>query len=88
MCVGEKEDGPEAIGEFVGEGSVEILGGAEALLRHGELHEIADIADETLCQLGGAPRAGASGGGVRRVKFEDAASVLRELGKRLRRLGH
>ena len=68
---GEEQHGPEAVGEFVGEGGVEIFGGAEAGFRHDEFHEVADIADETLGEFGGFPRARASAAGLGGVEGAD-----------------
>jgi hypothetical protein len=88
ISVGEEQDGPETVGEFVRERDVEIFGGTKAFLGHDELHQIADVADETLGEFGRPPRARAGGEGLRVVKRTNFFGAGSEPRKRLRGLGH
>lgn len=71
VAVGQHEDGPEAVGEFVGESGVDVLGRAQALLGHGEFHQVADIAGEPLGEFSGYPRAAAVTQGLLIVERAD-----------------
>lgn len=77
--VGEKQNRPEAVGEFVRERGVEIFGGAQAFLGHDEFHEIADVADKTLGEFGRTPGPRAGGEGPGGIKFADTAGARGEL---------
>ena len=81
VAVGEHEDGPEAIGEFVGESGVDVLGRAQALLGRGEFHQVADIAGEPLGEFSGCPRAAAVTQGLLIVERADLQGTGREGGK-------
>lgn len=88
--VGEQEDRPETVGELVGEGGFEILGldGTQAFLGHDELHEIADVADETLGEFSRAPDGRAGAAGLGGIEVADPAGSGSELGEGLRSGGH
>ena len=79
--VGEHEDAPQAVGEFVGEGGVKLLCWAQAFLRHHELHEVADIAHEALREFGAAPGPSGASGLKRRVEFPNLPGTRGQLGQ-------
>jgi hypothetical protein len=46
--VGEDEEAPEAVAKLVTKARVKLRGGAKAVFRHQQFHQVADVANETL----------------------------------------
>lgn len=82
--VGENEQTPQAIAEFVAEPCIEPGGGPDAFLRHHQLHQITKVADESLREFGARPRATAALRFEFGVKLAHAARAGGEGGERAR----
>jgi len=68
----EHEHGPQAVAKLMPEARFEPGGGAQAVQRHEQLHQVADIAHKTLRQLRPGPRPAA----VLRLEFGVAFTHL------------